>query len=99
MLSSASRISLVGIGLCLAPGVEQAGERASFDVKPEQSVLRRLLGDRAAQFELSAMPLSGVHERFRISNANGRVKVEGTTPSSLLYGVNWDLKYIAQVTI
>jgi len=62
-------------------------------------VLRRLLGDRAAQFELSAMPLSGGHERFRISNANGRIKVEGTTPSSLLYGVNWYLKYIAQVTI
>ena len=99
MLSSASRIWLVGIGLCLALGAAQAAERASFDVKPEQSVLRRLLGDRAAQFELSAMPLSGGHERFRISNANGRIKVEGTTPSSLLYGVNWYLKYIAQVAI
>jgi alpha-N-acetylglucosaminidase len=99
MLRSAPRIWLVGIGLCLALSAAQAAERASFDTKPEQNVLGRLLGDRAAQFELSAMPLSGGHERFRISNANGRIKVEGTTPSSLLYGVNWYLKYIARVAI
>jgi alpha-N-acetylglucosaminidase len=99
MLTSASRIWLVGIGLCLVLSAAQAAERAFFDVKPEQNVLGRLLGDRAAQFELSATPLSGGHERFRISNAKGRIKVEGTTPSSLLYGVNWYLKYIAQVAI
>jgi alpha-N-acetylglucosaminidase len=99
MLTSASRIWLVGIGLCLVLSAAQAAERAAFDVKPEQNVLGRLLGDRAAQFELSAMPLSGGHERFRISSANGRIKVEGTTPSSLLYGVNWSLKYLAQVAI
>ena len=55
--------------------------------------------DRAAQFELSAMQAGGGHERFRISNANGRIKVEGTTPSSLLFGVNWYLKYVAHVEI
>jgi alpha-N-acetylglucosaminidase len=99
MFTSASRIWLGAIGLCLALSAARADARASFDVKPEQAVLRRLLGDRAAQFELSAMQLSGGHERFRISNADGRIKVEGTTPSSLLYGVNWYLKYIAQVTI
>ena len=73
--------------------------RASFDVKPEQDLLGRLLGARAAQFELSAVQPEGGRERFRISNANGRIKVEGSTPSSLLFGVNWYLKYIAHVEI
>jgi alpha-N-acetylglucosaminidase len=95
----ASRLWLGSIGLCLALSAAQAAAHASFDVKPEQNVLGRLLGARARQFELSAMQAEGGHERFRISNANGRIKVEGTTPSSLLFGVNWYLKYIARVEI
>src|SRR5450432_742729 len=90
-----SRLSL----LCLALFAAQTATSAGFDIKPEQNVLRRLLGDRAAQFELSAMDAEGGHERFRIKNANGRVRVEGTTPSSLLFGVNWYLKYVAHVQI
>jgi alpha-N-acetylglucosaminidase len=99
MRASATRLWLAGIGLCLTLSAAQAGVHASFDTKPEQNVLGRLLGDRAAQFELSAMQAHGGHERFRISNANGRIKVEGTTPSSLLFGVNWYLKYVAQVQV
>jgi alpha-N-acetylglucosaminidase len=76
-----------------------AAVRASFDLKPEQDLLGRVLGARAAQFELSALQPESGRERFRISNANGRIKVEGTTPSSLLFGVNWYLKYIAHVEI
>ena len=88
----------LGIGLCLAIFAARA-EQASFDVKPEQNVLRRLLGDKAGQFDLSVMAANGGHERFRISNENGRIKVAGTTPSSLLFGVNWYLKYIAHVAV
>jgi alpha-N-acetylglucosaminidase len=95
----ASRLWLGGIGLCLALSAAQAAVHASFDVKPEQDVLVRLLGARARQFELGAMQAEGGHERFRISNANGHIKVEGTTPSSLLFGVNWYLKYVARVEI
>jgi alpha-N-acetylglucosaminidase len=99
MRACAARLWLGGIGLCLAVSVTQAAVRASFDVKPEQDLLGRLLGARAAQFELSAVQPEAGRERFRISNANGRIKVEGTTPSSLLFGVNWYLKYIAHVEI
>jgi alpha-N-acetylglucosaminidase len=94
-----ARLWLGGIGLCVAVSAAQAAVRASFDVKPEQDLLGRLLGARAAQFELSAVQPEAGRERFRISNANGRIKVEGTTPSSLLFGVNWYLKYIARVEI
>ncbi|MEO7208203.1 MAG: alpha-N-acetylglucosaminidase [Steroidobacteraceae bacterium] len=98
LAASASRLWL-GIGLCLAISAARADVHASFDIKPEQNVLGRLLGDKAAQFDLSAMAAAGGHERFRISSANRRIKIEGTTPSSLLFGVNWYLKYIAHVTI
>jgi alpha-N-acetylglucosaminidase len=87
------------IELCLVVSAAQAEAHALFDVKPEQAVLGRLLGARASQFELGAMQPQGGHERFRISNGNGRIKVDGTTPSSLLFGVNWYLKYIAHVQI
>jgi alpha-N-acetylglucosaminidase len=83
----------------VALSAAHAAVHADFDVKPEQNVLGRLLGDRAKQFDLSAMQAQGGHERFRISSANGRIKVEGTTPSSLLVGVNWYLKYVAHVQI
>jgi alpha-N-acetylglucosaminidase len=99
MRACAARLWLGGIGLCLAVSAAPAEVRASFDVKPEQDLLGRLLGARAAQFELSAVQPEGGRERFRISNANGRIKVEGSTPSSLLFGVNWFLKYIAHVEI
>ncbi len=73
--------------------------RAAFDLKAEHDVLVRLLGDRAAQFDLGAIDAQGGRERFRISNSAARIKVEGTTPSALLFGVNWYLKYIAHVHI
>lgn len=99
MRSYASRFRLAGIGLCLVLSAAQADRHPCFDVRPARDVLGRLLGGSAAQFELSAIEARGGHERFRISNANGRIKVEGTTPSSLLFGVNWYLKYIARVAI
>jgi alpha-N-acetylglucosaminidase len=91
--------NFAGIGLLLALSAAHAAVHADFDVKPERYVLGRLLGDRARQFDLSAMQAEGGHERFRISSANGRIKIEGTTPSALLFGVNWYLKYVAHVQI
>jgi alpha-N-acetylglucosaminidase len=89
---------LGGISLLLtAPA--PAAQSSAFGILPEQNVLNRLLGERAAQFELAALPAKDAHERFRIGTANGRIKIEGTTPSALLFGVNWYLKYVARVEI
>jgi alpha-N-acetylglucosaminidase len=85
--------------LFLALSAAHATAQSGFEVKPAHDVLLRLLGERARQFELGAMDVKDGRERFRISTANGRIKVEGTTPSSLLFGVNWYLKYIAHVHI
>ncbi len=72
---------------------------ATFDVRPEQAVLARLLPHQARQFELGTLPAAGGRERFRVSSSNGHIEVEGSTPSALLFGVNWYLKYVAHVQI
>jgi len=76
-----------------------AADAPGFDTRPEQAVIARLLPQQARQFELAALPANDGSERFRISRANQHIKVEGSTPSALLFGVNWYLKYVAQVQI
>lgn len=76
-----------------------AAASPSFDVRPVQDVLHRLLPQQARQFELGTIGFKNGHERFRISNAGGHIKIEGSTPSALLFGANWYLKYVAHVQI
>ena len=71
----------------------------NFDVRPAQGVLQRLLPGLSAQIDVGTLAAQDGRERFRISNANGHVKVEGSTGSALLFGVNWYLKYVAQIQI
>ena len=82
----------------IAPRGHATG-RSGFDVGPEHDVLRRLLGARAAQIDLVAMPAGDGRERFRISSSGGRIKIEGSTPSALLFGANWYLKYVAKLQV
>jgi alpha-N-acetylglucosaminidase len=98
---SASCLSFagLGLGLLLLISAAHAAASAGFDVKPERDVLARLLRARASQFELGRIAANDGRERFRISSANGRIKVDGSTPSALLFGVNWYLKYVARLQI
>jgi alpha-N-acetylglucosaminidase len=82
----------------LAFTTARASAAPSFDIQPAQAVITRLLPHQARQFELGTLPSSG-HERFRIDRDNDRIRVEGSTPSALLFGVNWYLKYVAHVQI
>jgi Alpha-N-acetylglucosaminidase (NAGLU) tim-barrel domain/Alpha-N-acetylglucosaminidase (NAGLU) C-terminal domain/Alpha-N-acetylglucosaminidase (NAGLU) N-terminal domain len=89
--------------LLLAAAISISGSyrvhAASFDTRPERAVLMRLLPHQARQFELGTLSAAHGRERFRISSANGRIRVAGSTPSALLFGVNWYLKYVAHVQI
>ena len=98
MRKSASAWLLAGLSLLLSASAARAAA-SSFDLKPEREVLARLLGGRASQFELGAIAANDGHERFRIAAANGRIKVDGSTPSAVLFGVNWYLKYVARVQV
>jgi alpha-N-acetylglucosaminidase len=62
-----------------------------------RGVLDRLIPHQASQFEL-ALAGNGP-EHYRISADNGHIRVEGSTPSAVLFGVNWYLKYTAGVQI
>lgn len=99
MRLAASRIWLAGLGCLAWMNVAGAIDAPAFDTRPEQAVVARLLPQQAAQFELGALPANDGQERFRISRANQHIKVEGSTPSALLFGVNWYLKYVAHVQI
>ncbi len=99
MRKSASCRLIAAASLFLSISAAKAAASPSFDVKPERDLLTRLLHAHASQFELGTIGADGGQERFRISKANGHIKVEGSTPSALLFGVNWYLKYIARVQI
>src|SRR5512146_979781 len=88
--------------LVLAAAVSIGGHcanAASFDTRPERAVLMRVLPQQAGQFELGTLAAAHGRERFRVSSANGHIRVEGSTPSALLFGVSWYLKYVAHVQI
>lgn len=91
--------SLAGLACLGWIAAATAAEAPGFDTRPEQGVIARLLPQQAKQFELAALPAHDGSERFRISRANQHIKVEGSTPSALLFGVNWYLKYVAKVQI
>lgn len=99
MRSIALHPVVVLFGLLLSLSVAHATDAPAFDLRPAAGVLQRLLPDEAAQIQLGTLAPKDGHERFRISNADGHVRVEGSSTSALLFGVNWYLKYVAQVQI
>lgn len=90
---------LAGLGCLLGLSAAAASDAPAFDTAPERDVIARLLPQQASQFELGTLAAAGDRERFRISPAGDHIKVEGSTPSALLFGVNWYLKYVAKVQI
>lgn len=99
MRIAASWFSLAGLACLGWIAAANATDAPGFDTGPEQAVIARLLPQQANQFELAALPARDGSERFRISRGRQHIKVEGSTPSALLFGVNWYLKYVAQVQI
>ena len=71
----------------------------SGDLAAARGVVDRLMPHQADQFDLRLAERRDGRERFRISNAGGHIRVEGSTPSAVLFGVDWYLKYVAGVQI
>src|SRR5579864_7162706 len=81
-------IAVQGVLPCLAL-LQQAVASPGFDIRPAERVLQRLLPRYASQFDLRAIERGDIGEMARISGSHGRIRVEGSTPSALLFGVNW----------
>ncbi|MBV8852106.1 MAG: alpha-N-acetylglucosaminidase [Sinobacteraceae bacterium] len=91
-------IAVQGVLLCLAL-LQHAVASPSFDTHAAERVLQRLLPHYVSQFDLAAIERRDNREVCRISGSRGRVRVEGSSSSALLFGVNWYLKYVAHLQI
>ncbi|HEY3004981.1 MAG TPA: alpha-N-acetylglucosaminidase TIM-barrel domain-containing protein [Kribbellaceae bacterium] len=75
-------------------------DAAVFDATAASDAVRRLAGDVvASQVIFRAVAPTDGQEYFRISADSGRVTVDGTSPSVLLTGFDWYLKYVAHADI
>ncbi|MGW4028460.1 alpha-N-acetylglucosaminidase [Streptomyces sp. NPDC004838] len=73
-------------------------EPAPLDASPAHAALRRLLPRHAGRFRLALRADEGP-DRFRVTGADGRIEVAGTSPAVLLTGVHWYLKYVCRTHI
>ena len=71
----------------------------SQTTQPAQDVLRRVMPQLASQFNLVLAPRPDHKDFFRVTGTAGHILVEGGTLPTLLYGVNWYLKYVAHLQV
>ena len=83
----------------LAALIIAAPLQAQSTVAPAEAVLQRLMPNIAPQFHLRLTPRTDGKDGFRISGTRGNIHVEAATIPTLLYGVNWYLKYTAHLNI
>ncbi|HWW96986.1 MAG TPA: alpha-N-acetylglucosaminidase [Edaphobacter sp.] len=66
---------------------------------PAEAVLKRLMPHLAPQFQLALVPRPDHKDYFRISGTRGHIRVVAGTQPTVLYGVNWYLKYVAHLQV
>jgi alpha-N-acetylglucosaminidase len=88
-------ILLFGVGL-LGPF---ADAQSVSPTAPATGVLQRLLPHLASQFQLELVPRPDGKDYFRITGTRGHIRVEAATQPTVLYGVNWYLKYVAHLNV
>ncbi|MCB5909674.1 alpha-N-acetylglucosaminidase [Streptomyces pinistramenti] len=82
-----------GVPAPVAPGTGHPARSTPFDTAPARAALRRLLPGHAGRFRLVPLPADDDTERFRIGGSAGRIEIAGTSPATLLTGLNWYLRY------
>jgi alpha-N-acetylglucosaminidase len=83
----------------VAAATTRAGENESFDLQAARGVVQRLIPGLADNLRLGTLAPQPGSERFRISRTDGRPEIRGSSPSALLAGVNWYLKYVAKFSV
>jgi alpha-N-acetylglucosaminidase len=74
-----------------------AAAAAQISTAPAEAVLHRLMPHLAPQFHLTLHP--NQPDGFHITGTPGNIHVDAATTPTLLYGVNWYLKYVAHLQI
>ena len=88
-------IPLFAVGLL----VPFAAAQSVSATAPAEGVLQRLLPHLASQFQLELVPRPDGKDYFRITGTRGHIRVEAATQPTVLYGVNWYLKYVAHLQV
>jgi alpha-N-acetylglucosaminidase len=88
-------IPLLLAGLTMPP----SSACAESPTAPAEGVLQRLMPHLASQLQLALVPQPDHKDYFRITGTQGHIRVEAATQPTLLYGVNWYLKYVAHLQI
>jgi alpha-N-acetylglucosaminidase len=88
-------IPLLLVGLTMPPVFASAESSTA----PAEGVLQRLMPHLAPQLQLALVSKPNAKDYFRISGTRGHIRVEAATQPTLLYGVNWYLKYVAHLQI
>jgi alpha-N-acetylglucosaminidase len=73
--------------------------QAQSPTAPAEGVLQRLMPHLAPQFSLALVPRPDHKDYFRITGTSGHIRVDAATQPTLLYGVNWYLKYVAHLQV
>lgn len=76
-----------------------ASARAQSPTAPAEGVLQRLMPHLAPQFHLFLVAKPDHKDYFRIMGTRGHISVQAATQPTLLYGVNWYLKYVAHLQV
>ena len=94
-------VILAGAIVCEAATSAQQNTYATHSVASARAVVERVMPHLASQIHLSlaAGDYDGKSDGFRIHGASGDIHVEAATIPTLLFGVNWYLKYIAHLNI
>lgn len=76
-----------------------ASAQSQSPTAPAEGVLQRLMPHLAPQFQLALNQRPDHKDYFRITGTRGHIHVEAATQPTLLYGVNWYLKYVAHLQV
>ncbi|MBS1813659.1 MAG: alpha-N-acetylglucosaminidase [Acidobacteria bacterium] len=91
------------VALCCALALSVSAHCSTWnkDTTAAEGVLRRVMPEIASQLHLRLKQgnYAGKADGFRISGKRGDIRVEAATTPSLLFGVNWYLKYVAHQNV
>src|SRR5438270_2263406 len=86
-----------GATLCASAAPGQNAASAQQSAAAAHAVLERVMPHLSSQIHLSleAGDYDGKADGFKIHGGVGNIHVEAATTPTLLFGVNWYLKYVA----
>ncbi|HEX3569841.1 MAG TPA: alpha-N-acetylglucosaminidase [Acidobacteriaceae bacterium] len=98
------RYSAVFLALALFPAAASVAQQPRYEdksVAAAHAVLEREMPQIASQIHLhlAGGDYAGKPDGFRISGSAGDIRIQAATTPTLLFGVNWYLKYVAHLNV